>query len=254
LSLQVDGLNFSYGSRKVLDDVSFSVDENCFVSILGPNGVGKTTLLKCLCGIHRPQAGSIMLDDMDVMKTSASEMAKVIAYVPQRFETAHNTVFDSVLIGRKPHMSWDSSRTDIDKTWDALESLGLDRLSMDYTDEISGGELQKVNIARAIVQEPRVLVLDEPSNNLDLANQHRVLKLIRDVSRDRGMIAIMTMHDINLSLYYSDRFIFIGDGSVLSSGGSETIVPDVIKSVYGMESRVIDVDGCKVVVPYGLNR
>lgn len=247
--LKVEHLDFSYGERKILDDISFEADGNSVISILGPNGVGKTTLLKCLCNLHKPQKGSMTVDDKDILTLPGRELAKYIGYVPQSTEPSRSTVFDTALIGRRPYIEWGMSKKDIEITWSALRSLGLEDLSMRYVDEISGGEYQKVQIARAMVQEPKVLILDEPTNNLDVANQHVTMHTVLDAVNSRGMCTIMTMHDINLAVHYSDKLMFIKNGKIFSYGGLETVTPDTIKDVYGIKADVIEYKGKPFVIP-----
>ena len=247
--LEVDNICFSYGEHQVLKDVSISTDSNEIVSILGPNGVGKTTLLRCICNSLAPMSGTISVCGKSLSSISGKEMAKLVGYVPQKADVSRTTVFDSVLLGRKPHMGLSYSDEDLKIAWDVMVSLGLGNKSLDFVDEISGGEFQKVQIARAITQEPQLLVLDEPSNNLDVANQHRTMRLIERAVRRRGLCTIMTMHDINLAAYYSDKFLFMKDGKVAAFGGPETITSDIIKEVYGIDADVIDHGGQKVVIP-----
>jgi len=237
--LRVDNLTFSYGSHKVLSGVSFHADTNSIISILGPNGVGKTTLLKCICNIHRPQGGTILVGGTELTRLSRGEMAKYIGYVPQHANPTRTTVVDSVLIGRKPHIGWAPTRRDMELTWDAIESLGLGHLSMRYVDEISGGEFQKVQVARALVQQPKVLILDEPTNNLDLSNQHRTMRMINGVVKEHDVCTLMTMHDVNLAVCYSDSFMFIAEGKLYAYGGKEIITSDLIYNVYGIDTDVV---------------
>ena len=247
--LSVRDIEFSYGERKILDGISFDADENSIISILGPNGTGKTTLLKCMCNLHRPQGGSILVDGKDVLAMPGREIAKHIGYVPQSTVPTRNTVFDTALIGRKPHMDWGMSKKDYDITWETLRALKLDHLALCKANEISGGEYQKVQIARAIIQEPKVLILDEPTNNLDISNQHRTMHTIMDFVRSRGMCTIMTMHDINLAVHYSDRFLFMKNGKIVAYGGPEVITEDLIRDVYNIESEIIYHKGVPLVVP-----
>jgi len=248
--LDVKNIEFSYDDGKVLEDVSFQAMDNEVISIMGPNGVGKTTLLKCLCNFHRPQNGRITIDGKDVSSISSRELAKHIGYVPQRANTTRSTVFDSVLIGRRPYIEISATKRDLEITWNALDSLGLGDLALRYVDEISGGELQKVHIARAMVQEPRILVLDEPTNNLDIANQHVTMHTIIDAVRSRGMCTIMTMHDINLAVHYSDRLMFMKGGRILAFGGPEMIDEKLIKEVYGIDADVIMHKGVPFIIPH----
>ena len=254
MKLSVKDLSFSYGGRKVLDRISFDVEDNSIVSILGPNGVGKTTLLRCLCNLHRPQEGSILVDGTDVLTLSGRELAKHIGYVPQSTKPVRTTVFDTALIGRRPYMEWGVTKRDMEITESVLDALGLTGLSMRYADEISGGEYQKVQIARAMVQEPEILILDEPTNNLDIANQHVTMHAILNAVSSRGMCTIMTMHDINLAVHYSDRFLFIKDGRVWAYGGPEIITEELVRDVYGIDSDVIIHKGMPFVIPHTFPR
>lgn len=224
------------------------------ISILGPNGVGKTTLLRCMCNLHRPQEGSIKINGEDVLGMSGRELAKHIGYVPQSSKPVRTTVFDTALIGRRPYIEWGVTKKDLEITEDVLKSLGLSHLSMRFADEISGGEYQKVQIARAMVQEPEILILDEPTNNLDIANQHITMHAILNAVSSRGMCTIMTMHDINLAVHYSDKFLFIKDGKVWAYGGREIITEQLVREVYGIDSDVIMHHGMPFVIPHTFPR
>lgn len=247
--LEVDGVDFSYGQKEILKKVSFDTENNTIVSILGPNGVGKTTLLKCICNLHKPSSGTMRIDGEEVASMSPKELARKVAYVPQKTNATRTTVFDSVLIGRRPHVEWAMSENDMEIAWSVMESLGLQDMSLSYVDEISGGEFQKVQIARAITQEPSLLILDEPSNNLDIANQHITMRMVHHVVKEHGICTVMTMHDINLATYYSDRYLFMKNGEVMAYGGNEVITPETIKEVYGIETEVIDYNGQPIVIP-----
>lgn len=233
----------------MLKGVSFASEENKITSILGPNGAGKTTLLKCMCGLYKPTSGEITVDGRAVTDISSKELAKCIAFVPQSVPSSRMTVFDTVLLGRKPYIEWSATSEDIDKVSETIDSLGMGPLSLKYMDQISGGEFQKAHIARAIVQEPSVLILDEPSNNLDIANQHRTMRMISKAVHSRGMCTIMTMHDINLAVHYSDHFLFLSKGRVAAYGGPEIITNDLIRDVYDMDVDVIDYRGLPLVAP-----
>lgn len=247
--LETEEVCFSYDRKEVLKKVSFDIENNTLVSILGPNGVGKTTLLKCICNLHKPTSGTVRIDGQDVISMSPKELARKVAYVPQKTNATHTTVFDSVLIGRRPHVEWSMSENDMEITWNVMGSLGLQDMSLSYVDEISGGEFQKVQIARAITQEPSLLILDEPSNNLDIANQHITMRMVHHVVKEHGICTVMTMHDINLATYYSDRYLFMKNGEVVAYGGNEVITPEIIREVYGIEVDVIDHDGQPIVIP-----
>jgi iron complex transport system ATP-binding protein len=251
--LRVDDLHFFYGKRKILDGVSFDIGRNETVSILGPNGVGKTTLIRCLCGVHRPQGGSVEVDGVDILKIKGTELAKKIGYVPQYSPRPRTTVYDTVLMGRRPYIDMRITSEDIEKVGETIDMMGLSSMSLNYITQISGGEFQKVQIARALVQEPRVLILDEPTNNLDVSNQHLTMHMIMDTVRSKGVCTLMTMHDINLAIHYSDRLIFFKDGKMAASGGPEIIDGKLIKRIYGIDADVIEHNGIPFVVPRAID-
>ena len=247
--IQVDDISFSYGKNEVIKGITFRSLENTVISILGPNGTGKTTFLKCICGVFKPSSGQILVDDVDISQLSKRALAKKIAFVPQTAPASRMSVFDSILIGRRPYIELGATRSDIKKVSDVIDALDMSKLALKYMNEISGGEFQKAQIARAIVQEPSVLILDEPTNNLDISNQHRTMHMIMDLVRSRGMCTIMTMHDINLAVHYSDKFLFLKDGKIVAYGGTEIITEELIKDVYGIDSEIVYHRGVPLVVP-----
>jgi len=246
---EVNGIKFSYRSRRVLDGVSLTVKADDVVSILGPNGVGKTTLIKCIGKVLTPNAGSVSIEGSNLHTMSKKDIAKNIGYVSQRSETSRTTVFDSVLLGRKPHFEWDISEKDIRLAARVLHLLGLDGLSLKYVDEISGGEYQLVQIARVLVQQPKIILLDEPTSSLDLSNQHLIMHLIRNIVKKNHMAAIMIIHDLNLAIRHSDKFALMKDGLIYAVGGHEVITPENIKTVYNIDAYVESVRGIPMVIP-----
>ena len=246
---EVNGIKFSYRSKRVLNGVSFTVKADDVVSILGPNGVGKTTLIKCIGKVLTPNAGSVLVKGADLHKMSRKDIAKTIGYVSQRSETSKTAVFDSVLLGRKPHFEWDVTEKDMRLAGRVLHLLGLDELALKYVDEISGGEYQLVQIARVIVQQPKVILLDEATSSLDLSNQHRIMHLIKNIVKRNHMAAIMIIHDLNLAIRHSDKFVLMKEGLVYATGDHEIITPENIKAVYNIDAYVESVRGIPVVIP-----
>ncbi|WP_400149285.1 ABC transporter ATP-binding protein [Candidatus Methanarcanum hacksteinii] len=249
MTVEVRDLEVAYGSKKIIKGISFDVNDGEILSILGPNGAGKTTMIKGMCRIGKLDAGSVSINSRDIESFERRELAQTLSYVPQRAVTSMMTVFDSVLIGRKPYIDWNIDSNNEEIVWEVLKQFSMDDLALKYIDEISGGELQKVQIARAVVQDTEVIVLDEPTNNLDLANQHHILSLLRGAVKHKNACCIMIMHDLNLSTYYSDKFIFVKDGLVEAYGGKEIITPETIKRVYGIDCTVEEIGGNTIVVP-----
>lgn len=248
--MRVEGLNFSYPcGRQILRDISFQADSGSFLAILGNNGAGKSTLLKCFDQILRPQTGSVTVDGTELLTLPLGELARQVAFVTQSAALTRMTVYETLLLGRKPYIKWGVSQTDRRMVDDTLRRMGLEGFAMRYLHQLSGGEQQKVLLARALVQQPKLLLLDEPTSNLDLGNQYEVLSLVREVCRERNITAILVIHDLNLALRFCDRFVFLHGGTVFAAGDHTVVNPENIRAVYGMESVVEQVAGVPVVVP-----
>ena len=232
--LDVAGLTFNYNNHSVLDGIDFSLSPGELLAVLGPNGVGKTTLLKCINAIHRPAGGAVYVDGQEVLTLSSMAVAGKVGYVAQRTEPSRVTAFDAVLMGRRPHVRWGVSRHDLETVDAALRRLALKELAMRYIDKMSGGELQKVAIARALVQEPRLMLLDEPTSSLDLKNQVEILGIIRRVVSEHKVAAVMTMHDLNTALRYADKCIFLKNGKIFYVGSPLDVDAGIIENVYGV--------------------
>ncbi|MCR4442866.1 MAG: ABC transporter ATP-binding protein [Peptococcaceae bacterium] len=247
--LSVNGLKFRYPGRSVFQDIDFSVTKGECLAVLGTNGVGKSTLLKCLNRILKPQSGVVYICENEVLKLSRMELARRMGYVPQRHECARTTVFDAVLLGRRPYIKWDVCPKDLEITNRVLQLLELEDYSLRHLDELSGGELQKVVLARALAQEPEVLLLDEPTSNLDLKNQLEVIGIIKRVVKSQQIAAIVTMHDLNLALRFADKFLLLKKGNIYAAGGIEVMTPENIESVYSVPVTIEKYRDVPVVVP-----
>ncbi len=248
--LNVQGIRFHYPSRPVLEEINFSVEKGQVLAILGTNGTGKTTLLKCLNRILTPAAGTVLIKGEPTLALSRNALAQKMGYVEQQRVGSRATVFNTVLLGRKPYIRWDITQNDMEIAGRALETLGLSDFALRYLDELSGGELQKVVIARALAQEPEILLMDEPTSSLDLKNQIEVVNLIRQISRERGIAAVVAMHDLNLALRFADRFILLKDKTIYAAGGSEVMNPENIQAVYAVPVTIVAHNGSRVVVPH----
>lgn len=249
MRLSISNINFSYKNTPVLKDISFNLKGGELLSILGPNGVGKTTLLKCINAILRPQNGTILVEKRNVLSLRPREVASTIGYVAQRCETGKLTVFDAVLMGRKPHIRWRVGETDLKIVESALRQLHLSHLSLRHIDCLSGGELQKVSVARALVQEPKLLLLDEPTSALDLKNQIDILKRLRHVVTGHKIGALMTMHDLNTALRYSDKVLFLKEGRIHFAGPPKKVTTEIVESVYGLPVLIEELHGHPIIVP-----
>lgn len=247
--LDICDISFRYNSRPTLKNVSFSVKQGELLAILGPNGVGKTTLLKCINSMQRPVSGAIFLDGQDLRHLQPVAIAREIGYVAQKSETARLTVFDAVLMGRKPHIRWRVSEEDLKMVNAALHHLRLEKLALRSIDQLSGGELQKVAVARALVQEPRLLLLDEPTSSLDLKNQVSILKMIRHAVDQHNIAAVMTMHDLNTALRFADCFLFLKNRSIHAAGRCSEVDSAMVEDVYGLPVAMHHINGSPVVVP-----
>lgn len=245
MRLSVRDLCFSYGRESVLKGVSFDVDRPEFVCVLGPNGAGKTTLAKCLDRILRPTSGTVTLDGEDVLSMRQMDLARRVAFVPNRASnTFRTTVSEFVLMGRFPHAQWSNSDRDLDVADAAMGMMGLHGLAGKDVGEISSGQMQRAMIARGLAQEPELLILDEPTSNLDVRSQMEVMGLLRDLARRRSVAILAVCHDLNVAAAFADRIMMVSDGRVFADGEpAEVITEPNISSVYGVRSRVIDVDG-----------
>ncbi len=247
--LNVEGISFNYPGNQVLDNVGFTSDKKEFVAVLGTNGTGKTTLLKCINHILEPTKGCVFLEEKATKSHSRNELARKMSYVEQRKVGNRMTVFNAILLGRKPYIRWHATREDIQITEESIEKLELKKYEMRYLDELSGGELQKVIIARALTQKPKIILMDEPTNHLDLKNQLDVLSIVKTTIEENNITAIVAMHDINLALRYADRFILMKEKGIFAAGGKDIMTPENIEAVYSVPVNVMKYDGYEVVVP-----
>jgi iron complex transport system ATP-binding protein len=249
----VRGVSFSYGGPFHLEDISFTVTSGEVLVLLGPNGCGKTTLLKCVNALLRPSSGEIVVVGKNVKDLSRAELAKLIGFVPQTHSPPFPyTVLDVVLMGRASHMSifQQPSSSDYALSERAMDLVGILHMKDRIYTQISGGERQLALIARAIAQEPKVLLLDEPTAHLDFRNQLVVLRMVRRVARERGLGVIMSLHDPNHALSFSDKVVLIGNGRICAEGKPlEVIRPETIRDVYGIETRILAYEGGNILLP-----
>jgi iron complex transport system ATP-binding protein len=242
LKLSINKLSFNYAGHPILKDVEFNVDEGEVLSIVGPNGSGKSTLLKCINRVLKAKQGTVYVDGKDVSKINYRDLSKLVGYVPQSSTSTFSfTVFDMILMGRRPYITWSLSERDSDIVAETMDFLGIGELAKRHFNELSGGEQQKVIIARALAQEPKTLLLDEPTSSLDIRHQLEILCMVRNLTQDGERSVVITMHDLNLSSRFSDRMLMLKKGEIYACGTPrEVITEENIKAVYGIESKVTD--------------
>lgn len=258
MSMTVENLCFSYGDREILKDINFSAEYGEFLSVLGPNGVGKSTLFRCMLGLAPPSKGGTSIDGRPISDMSASQLAQLIAYIPQSHNPVFNfSVFDMVLMGTTAQIgSFESPK----KEQAAQVELALDRLGITHLKDrgygnISGGERQLTLIARAIAQKAKILVMDEPSASLDFGNRIRVMQTVRALAKE-GYAVIQSTHDPDQAYLYSDKILALHNGGVLAWGTpQETISGALASALYGVDIEVCSLhgDGIRVCVPAHLD-
>jgi len=225
--IQADQITFSYGRNNILEDLSLAIQKGAFVSIIGPNGSGKSTLLKNISAELTPQKGAVLLEDRDIFRIKKKELAQKMAVVPQ--ETGGNfafSVLDTVLMGRMPHQrrfQADSARDLEIASW-AMKITNVWHLRDRTIDELSGGEKQRVIVARALTQEPQILLLDEPTSHLDIQHQLELLELLSELNRSRGLTVIAVLHDLNLAAQFSQEIILLNKGKIMAYGPPEQVL------------------------------
>ena len=247
--MEVKNLSFHYkGAQEVLKDVSFKMEPGQFLAILGNNGVGKSTLLKCFNHILRPDSGQVLLNGKDLLHISSREVAKQVAFVSQSVPNTQMTVHDVVMLGRRPYMQWGFTEQDHAIVHDAMDRLGVEQMRGRFLSQLSGGEKQKVMLARALAQQPKVLLLDEPTSALDIQNQYQVLSIVREICHKDNMIAVVVIHDLNLALRFCDRFLLMKDGRVYRHGDRSILDSTALKEVYGVDAKVVEIEGRHMVL------
>lgn len=236
-AIEVTDLAFRYRNGRVLDGISFVVEAGEVLGVIGPNSAGKTTLLRLLSRVLVPESGKVTLFGRDLNALTKREVARTVAVVPQEFQVAFPfTVEQVVAMGRYPHARGIGFETGEDRraAEQALEETGTRHLAGKYLDQLSGGEKQRVVIARALAQEPRVLLLDEPMAHLDFSHQMEILRLLRRLKAERGLTIILVSHDLNAAAGCSDRLLLLKGGTVLTAGRPEEVMrAEILESAYG---------------------
>ena len=247
--IQVKNISYHYkGGPELLKNVSFDMEEGSVLAILGNNGVGKSTLLKCFNHILTPDAGQVLLEGENLLAMSSREVAKRVAFVSQSVPETQMTVHDVVMLGRRPYMKWGFTEDDHVIVHNAMDRLGVGAMRGRFLNQLSGGEKQKVMLARAMAQQPKLMLLDEPTSALDIQNQYQVLRIVRDICRTDGLAAVVVIHDLNLALRFCDRFLLLKDGQVYRHGDRSILDSEALKEVYGVNAKIAEIEGRHMVL------
>ena len=248
--LKCEDIRFRYGRTGplVLNGASLELKAGEIGILLGKNGAGKTTLFKNILGIQKPSGGCVTFDGENLLKLPRRERARRIAYVPQDIQFGELSVFDSVLMGRVSYFGLKAGPEDYKAVEKILEDMGLTAYADRNVDALSGGERQKIAIARAMAQEPKLMVFDEPTGNLDIANEHLILTEAKKLAREKGIAVLSSLHDLNQALNFGDRFFFLKDGVVKYTGGKEVFQEETIEDIFGLRVRIVEIRNQKVIL------
>jgi iron complex transport system ATP-binding protein len=248
--LKIEQLHFSYSGHgpAVLSGAELELKQGQIGIVLGKNGSGKTTLFKNILGIEKPKAGKILFDRENLMKMHRKERARKIAYVPQHIHFGDLSVLDSVLMGRVSRFGMKAGREDYEAVEKILADMGLTEFAARSAEALSGGEKQKIAIARAMAQEPKLMIFDEPTGNLDIANERLIMEEARRLAREKNISVLSSLHDLNQALEFGDKFFLMKDGVVKYTGGKECITEEVIKDIFDVDVRIREIDGETVIL------
>lgn len=239
MKIAAEHLTFGYENQDVLNDISFGIKEGTITAILGPNGAGKTTLLRCLLGFLKPSEGTVRINDQELSEIPGKQLRQISAYVPQAKHTAFAyTVKETVLLGRNPYLSlFQGPRKEDEKiAEEAMKECGIEDLQGKCTDAISGGELQLTLIARALAQQPELLILDEPETGLDFRNQLRVLQLLESLKKNKGLTIVFNTHYPDHALQIADHVLLLKeDGTCLYGNSDEILTEELLEEVFDVK-------------------
>jgi iron complex transport system ATP-binding protein len=248
--LEIRNLVFRYSKNDspILNGLNLTLEDGKIGILLGENGAGKTTLFKTILGIEKPESGEILFDSVSLSDKKPSERARMISYVPQNPVFGDLMVYETVLTGRIAHFGLNAGKSDHEEVRKVIEQMGLEKISNRSTDKLSGGEKQKVAIARAIVSSPKLIVFDEPTGNLDLANEMLLINETRKLSEEYGISVLCSLHNLNEALRLGDKFFLMKNGKTEYSGGEEVITEENIEKIFNVKIKIIKSEDKKIIV------
>ena len=247
MKIEIKDLHFTYahGDKEILKGINLTIEEPGLYCVLGPNGVGKSTMVYCINKLQKATSGSVEIDGKNVNDISFKEMARFLSFVPHNEDdTFSMSVMETVMMGRHPYLGEVDHKTNMRIAAENIKLLGIEDLAMHGFSELSAGQHQKVMIARGLTQEPQILICDEPTANLDVRYQMLVMRLLRDLAKLKKIIVIVICHDLNVTAQYADKVIMVYGGKIMANGTpEECLTTDNIRALFGVEADIGQLQG-----------
>lgn len=241
--IRIEHLSYSFGKQPILNDISLHVAQGSFTALLGPNGCGKTTLLRCIGGLLKPQSGTVILQDKELRDYNPRQLAQQLSFVRQQASTDFEfTAFDLVMMGRNPYQKHLESESQSDRQLveQCMRQTNTWHLRDSFPREMSGGELQRVMIARALAQSTPIMLLDEPTSNLDIAHQFDIMEMLSNICQRQGKTILLVVHDLNLALRYCPQAVLLHNYGIIAHGAIENVLTsNNIRTAFGIESEEV---------------
>ena len=241
--IRIEHLSYSFGKQPILNDISLHVAQGSFTALLGPNGCGKTTLLRCIGGLLKPQSGTVILQGKELRDYNPRQLAQQLSFVRQQVSTDFEfTAFDLVMMGRNPYQKHleNESQSDRQLVEQCMRQTNTWHLRDSFPREMSGGELQRVMIARALAQSTPIMLLDEPTSNLDIAHQFDIMEMLSNICQRQGKTILLVVHDLNLALRYCPQAVLLHNYGIIAHGAIENVLTsNNIRTAFGIESEEV---------------